>query len=60
MPQLGRGPRLALKALPFDRQGEQAGVRDLQGQDPIQLRVVGAPEGPESAHANSLQKLKLA
>ncbi len=60
MAELGRGARLALEAAQLLGLGQQPGVRDLQGDEAVQLRIAGRPHGPEGAHPHPLQELKAA
>lgn len=50
---------LAMKALELGTGAELAGVQDLEGDDPIERGVAGAPDGAERALADAFQELEL-
>jgi hypothetical protein len=60
MPQLSGGSRLAMEALQVHRRGEQAGVRNLEGHDPVEFRVARLPDRAKGPQAHPLQELELA
>src|SRR5947209_8959584 len=60
MAELSRGAGLALEALQLFRLGEQARMRNLQGDNAIEFGIAGLPDGAEPAQAETLQELELA
>src|SRR5262245_31812956 len=60
MPQLGGAPCLALKSLQIVRRRQQTGVRNLERDNAVELRVSGAPDGAEATFAHVVHQLKAA
>ena len=60
MPELGGRPRLPVE--PRDILGgfDQVGVRDLEGDDPVQPNVERTPDSPKTAYTDLLEELELA
>src|SRR5438128_4532287 len=60
MPQLGCQAGFAVKTLAIGLTRQEAGVRKLQGDDPVQLHVPRPPDRAEGAQADALEQLELA
>ena len=57
MPQLGRRAGLAKKLLGLGR-GQLAAAGNFQGHHPVQLRIVGLPDGSEAADSQLVDELE--
>ncbi len=60
MAKLGGGAGLALETLAFFLVGQEAGVRDLEGDDAVELGIARLPDGAEAAQAKALEELEFA